>query len=258
MNRQGFIGGSDAVKIMQGDWYDLWCIKTGRNLPEDLSRNLAVQMGTYTENFNLAWFEQEHDCILHHQQQELERTTDVGVPIKGTLDAMWHDAVVEAKHTNAFNDMESVIEWYMPQIQLYMWLAGAAQGAYLSVFFGNNKWESAHVAYDGDYTINMLAVIADFWRHVEEDREPLGIEIPKLDIISIPIDQMVVRDASQDNMFVDAAVTYVNGYEQNRIFENAKKDLKNMVGSDEREVFCDQVTVKRDKRGALRITKRNK
>ena len=76
--------------------------------------------------------------------------------------------------------------------------------------------------------------------------------------MSIPIDQMVVRDASQDNMFVDAAVTYVNGYEQNRTFENAKKDLKNMVGSDEREVFCDYVTVKRDKRGALRITKRNK
>ena len=258
MNRQGFIGGSDAVAIMQGDWYDLWCIKTGRNLPEDLSKNLAVQMGIHTEDFNLKWFEQERNVVLHNHQFELQRNTDMGVPIKGTLDAMLDDAVVEAKHTNAFNDMDGVIERYMPQIQLYMWLANATQGAYLSVIFGNNKWESVHVRRDNDYIINLLAVISDFWKHVEEDREPLGFEVPKLDIMSIPIDQMVVRDASQDNMFVDAAVTYVNGYEQNRMFENAKKDLKNMVGSDEREVFCDYVTVKRDKRGALRITKRNK
>lgn len=257
MNRQGFIGGSDAVAIMQGDWYDLWCIKTGRNLPEDLSKNLAVQMGIHTEDFNLKWFEQERNAVLSNHQHEFERMSGADVPIKGTIDAMWDDAIVEAKHTNAFNDMDGVIERYMPQIQLYMWLS-KKPGAYLSVLFGNNKWESAHVAYDGDYTINMLAVIADFWRHVEEDREPLGIDVPQLDIMSIPIDQMVVRDASQDNMFVDAAVTYVNGYEQNRMFENAKKDLKNMVGSDEREVFCDYVTVKRDKRGALRITKRNK
>lgn len=257
MNRQGFIGGSDAVKIMQGDWYDLWCIKTGRNLPEDLSRNLAVQMGTHTENFNLAWFEQEQSAVLSGHQQEFERTSGADVPIKGTIDAMWNDCIVEAKHTNAFNDMDGIIQWYMPQIQLYMWLA-QKKGAYFSVFFGNNKWESAHVAYDGDYTINMLAVIADFWRHVEEDREPLGIEIPKVNIMSIPVDQMVVRDASQDNMFVDAAVTYVQGYEQNRVFENAKKDLKAMVADNEREVFCDYLTIKRDKRGSLRITKRSK
>ena len=30
MNRVGFIGGSDCVKIMQGDWLELWKIKTGR------------------------------------------------------------------------------------------------------------------------------------------------------------------------------------------------------------------------------------
>jgi hypothetical protein len=76
--------------------------------------------------------------------------------------------------------------------------------------------------------------------------------------MSIPVDQMVVRDASQDNMFVDAAVTYTQGYEQNRVFENAKKDLKAMVADNEREVFCDYLTIKRDKRGSLRITKRSK
>ena len=41
---------------------------------------------------------------------------------------------------------------------------------------------------------------------------------------------MVARDASTDNMFMDSAVTYVNGYEHNKSFERAKKDLKAMVG----------------------------
>lgn len=256
MNRQGFIGGSDATAIMQGEWYDLWCIKTGRTQPEDLSRNLAVQMGVHTEDFNLKWFEQERNVVLRNHQFEIQRNTDTGIPIKGTLDAMLDDAVVEAKHTNAFNDMDGVIERYMPQLQLYMWLANATQGAYLSVIFGNSKWESVHVQKDDNYIINMFAVIGDFWRHVVDDREPIGIDVPKVDIASIPIDNMVVRDASLDNHFVTLAADYINHMEAAKIHEGTKKELKSMVGDDEREVFCEYLTIKRDKRGALRITKR--
>ena len=51
MNRQGFIGGSDMRRIMDGDWVSLWEEKTGRTQPEDLSNHLAVQLGTYTEDF---------------------------------------------------------------------------------------------------------------------------------------------------------------------------------------------------------------
>ena len=41
-NRIGFIGGSDAVQIMNGDWVKLWSIKTGKEQPEDLSNNFKV------------------------------------------------------------------------------------------------------------------------------------------------------------------------------------------------------------------------
>ena len=88
------------------------------------------------------------------------------------------------------------------------------------------------------------------------DEEPIGIQAPDISIDKIEVDNMVKRDASTDNQFIDAAVTYIGGYEQNRVFENAKKDLKQMVGSNEREVYCDHLTVKRDKRGSLRITRR--
>ena len=56
MNRKGFIGGSDCVRIMEGDWLRLWQVKTGRAESDDLTDNIAVQLGIHTEGFNLGWF----------------------------------------------------------------------------------------------------------------------------------------------------------------------------------------------------------
>ena len=254
MNRKGFIGGSDCVKIMQGDWLGLWQVKTGRAESEDLSRNLAVQMGIHTENFNLSWFEVERNVTVRGQQTEFK--ADVGgVPVVGTVDGLIDRCIVECKHTNSYNTMSKVVDYYMPQLQTYMHIADA-EGAYLSVIFGNSEWDSVHVERDEKYFNSMWAVVSDFWGYVVRDEEPLGVDVSPLSIDSVPLDKMVARDASTDNQFVDAAVTYVNGYEQNRMWENSKKDLKAMVADNEREVYCDYLTIKRDKRGSLRITKR--
>ena len=67
---------------------------------------------------------------------------------------------------------------------------------------------------------------------------------------------MVKRDASRDNGFIDAAHTYLEHQSAAKTFEGAKKDLKAMVAGNEREVYCTNLTIKRDKRGALRITPR--
>ena len=254
MERRGFIGGSDCVKIMQGQWLELWQVKTGRQMPEDLSDNIAVQLGSWTESFNLSWFEAQNNCALSGHQYEYEQIVGT-VPCRGTVDARWNNAIVEAKHTNAFNKMEDVIELYMPQIQLYAHLANS-DGAYLSVIFGNSKWESTYVEYNSQYFNSMWAVVSDFWGYVLRDEEPIGVDTQQLSHDHIAVDNMVKRDASTDNQFVDAAVTYIQGYEQNRVFENAKKDLKSMVLPNEREVYCDQLSIKRDKRGSLRIVKR--
>ena len=256
MNRQGFIGGSDCVKIMQGHWLELWQVKTGRASSEDLSDNIAVQLGIYTEDFNLEWFERNNQCFLEGQQSTFQK--DIGsVPVKGTVDAVWmqQNAIVEAKHTNSYNNMESVIEYYMPQIQLYTHLADC-DGAYMSVIFGNNKWESAHVARDTEYFNSMWAVVSDFWGYVVRDEEPVGVDTPTLSIDRIAVDEMVKRDATTDNHFISIANDYIENEEAAKSFETAKKDLKAMVSSDEREVYCDLLTIKRDKRGSLRITTR--
>ena len=255
MERKGFIGGSDCVKIMQGNWLELWHIKTGRVEPEDLSRNIAVQMGIQTEKFNLLWFAEEYGCTLTGFQKSFEETIG-SVPVKGTVDAMVDDSIVEAKHTNAYNTLDKVIEYYMPQIQLYIYLA-KGDGAHVSVIFGNNKWESAYVGKSEEYFNSMWAVVSDFWGYVLRNEEPVGNDQPiQLSIDKVSVDNMVKRDATTDNEFNDAAYTYVTLEADAKAFESAKKQIKSMVGDNEREVYCDHLTAKRDKRGSIRITRR--
>lgn len=191
MERKGFIGGSDCVKIMQGEWLKLWQVKTGRIESDDLSDNIAVQLGIHTEDFNLGWFAQAYNCVLSHHQSKYEEMIG-NVPAKGTIDAKWNDAIVEAKHTNSYNNMDSVIEFYMPQIQMYAHMADA-KGAYLSAIFGNNKWEGAYVSYDEGYFNSMWAVVSDFWGYVLRDEEPIGIDTPNISIDKIAVDEMVKR-----------------------------------------------------------------
>jgi hypothetical protein len=260
MIRTGFIGGSDCVRILEGDWLDLWQIKTGRKESEDLSDNIAVQLGSWTEEFNLRWFEKRNGCVLSNLQMRFENTIGT-VPVLGTIDAMWGGtdtasrAIVEAKHTNHFNTMDAVIERYMPQVQLYAKLADA-DGAYLSVIFGNSKWESAYVSRNETYFDSMWAVVSDFWSYVESDREPVGISVPEINIDKIPVDQMVKRDASHDNEFISRAHDYIQNKDAAKAFDTAKSDLKAMVGDNEREVYCDLLTIKRSKSGSLLFTVR--
>src|SRR3954451_19912514 len=59
-NRRGFIGGSDARMIMGQDeaaLLRLWREKRGEAEPEDLSRNLLVQLGRATEDLNRRCYE---------------------------------------------------------------------------------------------------------------------------------------------------------------------------------------------------------
>lgn len=171
MNRKGFIGGSDAVKIMQGKWLDLWKIKTGRIEPENLDHVLPVQIGILTEDLNLSWFEREENVLVANHQLELTKDLD-GVPIKGTLDGtINNNAIIEAKHTNAFNNMKRVSEYYKAQMQLYMWLHNA-DTCYLSVIFGNLKWDWTLIPYDESYTATVLDMIKEFWGYVARDEEP--------------------------------------------------------------------------------------
>jgi predicted phage-related endonuclease len=257
MNRLGFIGGSDARRIMEGDWHSLWLEKTGQQEPTDLSDNLAVQIGVTTEDFHLSWFmrhalDTTKDLLIRQQAYTGEFDA---VPCKGTVDGLIHnrEKIVECKHTYDRNTIESCIKQYMPQLQFYM-MVSQTQSCYLSVIFGNRRWESVEVSRDDAYIERMIVHIKEFWQLVQSNTPPdSGKQVESLSTDHILVNDMVRRDATADNEFISRCHDYIEQETNAKSFESAKADLKAMVADNEREVYCDLLTIKRDKRGALRI-----
>ena len=75
VNRNAFIGGSDARVIMGDDQarlIRLWREKRGEVGPADLSENLAVQLGTVTEALNRRWFERNTGQTVKDVQRRIQ------------------------------------------------------------------------------------------------------------------------------------------------------------------------------------------
>ena len=260
MNRRGFIGGSDLYNILRGDWYDLWLVKTGQKQPDDLSYIFKVQLGTYTEQFNLDWLSKDTGLAMPLASEDMESVINIlgGVPFKGQPDAIAEDEegvkyLVECKHTSSNRNMNDMLEAYMPQVQLYMKLFNLKK-AYLSVIFGNTH-DYCVVDFNEAYLTAVIERVKEFWQHVEQLTEPPQDPAQyKIDWSAIDINGLKLRDASKDNHFTSLASDFVETQGQAKQHDAVKKELKSLVAADEREVFCDLITIKRDKRGACRIT----
>jgi len=253
--RRQTIGGSCALRIMEGDWHKLWLDKMGYRERDDLSDVLPVQLGIWTEPFNIGLFRK--DMGVEVQEQVRYHYKWGAVPCRGTLDGeFWYHGErigLEVKHTFEMNTMRKQLERYMPQLQLYMQVA-ALDYMYFANLFGNRRYEYVKVAKDQNYLNTMYVHLKEFWGYVEREEEPPQ-STPHITtgIDQIAIDDMVARDARQDNEFMHQAHEYVSTMQAAKEHESAKKQLKAMVATNEREVYSDVVTLKRAKNGSLRI-----
>jgi hypothetical protein len=178
--RASCIGGSDANLILSGDReriLALWREKRGEQSPIDLSANLSVMLGSWTEPFNRQWFEKITGRKIDGSNITLCCSTNAWRSC--TLDGYLTETntIWEAKHTNAFTKPEEVLERYMPQLQHNMAVA-RVQTAILSVIFGNHKFEVFEVASDWVYQIELLQAEIDFWDCVVTGREPIPAVAP--------------------------------------------------------------------------------
>ena len=271
-NRLGFIGGSDANRIMRGDWYSLWLEKTGQAQPEDLSDKFNVQLGVASEDFNLQWFCKTNDIDVSRVQVQKEFEKEYhGVPYKGTVDgyyptdtdknvidgARWK-FIVECKHTYSFNDFNKMLKTYMPQLQFYMYVSNTPS-CYLSVIFGNS-YGCKKVSYDSNWCVHMHDQIIEFWDYVIKKKEPPTSmnesDIPTINIDSIHIDDMVKRDASKDNHFCALTDEYLDTKPYYKKHELVKKELRTIIQSNESEIYNDKIKVTKDSRGTIKVIER--
>jgi hypothetical protein len=168
---------------------------------------------------------------------------------------------IECKHTYSYNTMDKMLEYYMPQLQFYIWIAKLNKMVF-SVIFGN-QWKAVEVYPSEEYLSNMQDQIKLFWEHIIHNTEPddlnYNTQVLRDNILSIdgvPINKMTARDASQSNSFTEYTQQYLQHEDAAKTFEAAKKALREEIRPNEREVYNDLITVKRDKRGSVRVTKK--
>ena len=260
--REDFIRGSDMVSLMQGKWEELWKIKMGLLGRKDLRYEFNVRLGSFTETFNLIWLQEFYEYDFVPQQSYTKMYGSI--KLQGTLDGVEtspdRKIGVECKHTHSRNDMNYMLDYYMPQIQFYLYISGLQQMVF-SVIFGN-KHDCVIVSANEQYQNEMLYKIKSFWEYVTHDTQPQDYvsEIKQSIKDNIPINGKVKRDASSSNSFTVAVNQYLHNEDAAKEFEQAKKDIKAELKDNESEVYTMSgpitISAKRDKRGSIRITKK--
>jgi predicted phage-related endonuclease len=245
------IGGSDANIILSGDRdriLALWREKRGESQAPDLSGNLAVMLGCWTETFNRLWFEKVSGRCVEQAGAKLICPTNPWR--RCSLDGYLADtaAVWEAKHTNAFAKAEEVLERYMPQLQHNMAVA-RCETAVLSVIFGNHKYEIIEVASDWIYQIELLQAEVDFWDCVRTGREPVPAPPPA------PPRPVGIREVSLDgnNAWAAAAADWLQHREAAKLHASACSQIKHLIEPDVARAFGHGIEARRSKAGAITI-----
>jgi predicted phage-related endonuclease len=250
-NRRAFIGGSDARIIMGQDeeaLLRLWREKRGEAEPEDLSRNLIVQLGVVTEHLNRSWYERQTGRAITSVQRRVKHP--VIRWMAATLDGVVQDsgAVFEAKFMLPWHFYEqTAAEKYMPQLQHNMWIRNATTSV-LSIITGGGKWVETTIDADSLYQHLLLTAEKKFWRCVQSGEPPrlFGVEPPRARVEAIRI-----VDMSSSNAWAEFASLFRQSRPAFLQHENAKAEVKGLMPDDAKEAIGHGLRAKRSKSGAV-------
>src|SRR5499427_4268919 len=249
--RGSFIGGSDARIIMGSDeaaLVRLWREKRGEVGPEDLSGNLAVQLGKVTEALNRNWYERNTGRTVGDVQRLVQHSA---IPwMAATLDGIVEGigAVFEAKFMLPWSFSEgAATEKYMAQLQHNMWVTNARMAA-LSIISGGGKRAEIAVAADPLYQHLLLTAEKKFWRCVRFGDTPhlFGVEPPRPRIEAVRI-----VDMSSSNAWAEFAALFRSTKSAFLEHERAKSELKALIPEDAKEAIGHGVRARRSKSGAV-------
>ena len=180
--------------------------------------------------------------------------------VRSSLDGMTHDTQkpCEAKHTYQENRMEIVAENYYPQLQHYM-MHCKIDNIYLSVIFGNRRFEYTSIDADYTYQKKLLAVEEWFIEHLNENKEPKAYKgLPIIDKKDIKLDGMKQYDMKDNIKWKDFAKQYKEVKPYVVEFENCKKAIKGLMPDDCYRASGSGVIVTRNKKNILTIKEENK
>lgn len=286
--RRKYVQAGDAARIMAGEWRQVWREKMGLAQGDDLSGELRVQLGLFSEPFNLAWCEkqigreveyfsgselQRHSWLLltGRAARKDELQVSKSVPFMAcnldgmTVTARGERCVIDAKHVGRSDD---------PMVLRYT-AAGTHQATVmdcdfwaLSVLVGNGKWELIEQAVDPLYQAELIAREREFWGYVERGEEPgdRGDAVlapkptPKLRTILVPPHEGPAREGLlRENNWLAAAMAEAEAFigteaaaKRNNIARARLRD--ELIPSDVGVLEYGRFRAKRSKAGALALT----
>jgi predicted phage-related endonuclease len=251
-SRRYFIGGSDARIIMgddEGALVRLWLEKRGEAEPEDLSGNLAVQLGLATENLNRRWYQAQTGKIVTDVQ--MWRRHPILRWMAATLDGRVDgSAVFEAKFMLPWQfSEEAAAQKHAAQLQHNMFVV-AARNAVLSVITGGSRWVEIKVHADPLYQHLIVTAERKFWRCVENGEPPklFTVEPPKPRIEAVRI-----VDMTSSNAWAEFAAVFSQTQAAHLEHEQAKVELKGLVPEDAHQAIGHGIRAKRSKSGAISL-----
>jgi predicted phage-related endonuclease len=251
--RRFFIGGSD-VRIIMGDDEQalllLWREKRGEVEPEDLTRDLLVQLGAATEALNRRWYEVNTGEVIGDVQQFIRHPVLrwMAATLDGRIEGS--EAVFEAKFMLPwYFSEEAAATKHMPQLQHNMWVV-AARSAVLSVITGGGKWVVIKVSADPLYQHLIVTAERKFWRCVENGERPavFGVEPPKPRIEAVRI-----VDMNASNAWAEFAAAFARTHAAFLEHERARGELKGLMPEDAQLAVGHGVRAKRSKSGAVTV-----
>jgi predicted phage-related endonuclease len=245
--RRTFIGGSDARIIMgddEGALVRLWREKRGEVEPQDLSRNLLVQLGAVTEDLNRRWYEANTGKVIADVQRRIRHPVlrSMAATLDGRIEGT--EAIFEAKFMLPWSfSEEAAVAKHAPQLQHNMWVV-AARSAVLSVITGGGKWVEITTHADPLYQHLIVTAERKFWRCGESGETPalFGVEPPKPRIEAVR-----VVDMSTSNAWAEFADVFIRTREAHLEHEKAKAELKSLVPQDAQQAIGHGIRAKRSK-----------
>jgi predicted phage-related endonuclease len=251
LDRRSFIGGSDTRIIMGDDekaLIRLWQEKRGETKPEDLSRNLIVQLGVATEDLNRHWYEINTGEVITDVQKHVRHPTVRWLAATPDGRVQSSGAIFESKFMLPwYFSEEAAAEKYMPQLQHNMWVV-AARSAVLSVITGGGKWVEIKAHADPLYQHLIVTAERKFWRCVESGEPPrlFGVERPKPRIEAVRI-----VDMTSSNAWAEFAGVFAQTQVAHARHEQAKAELKTLMPEDAIQAIGHGLRAKRSKSGAV-------
>lgn len=252
--KRGEIGASDIPTIVNGTAEQLnakWRKLVGLDEPDDLSENWAVQQGTYMEPFILDWHERKLGYQLGERGEVLRHPALDYVTC--TLDCYDNvrNVVIDAKCTAWSIDWAR--QFYTPQLMIQAECRMIAEGAVMLISVGGREPEEVEIEWDDTYRDEVYKRIKAFKKCMETMTEPSPM--PKL----APPEKWRTIDIVADETpnwrdeMIGHLLTWSDTRDAAKVHATAADDAKKLVPMDVGKILCDDIIIKRNKKGFLSI-----